>query len=240
MFCSAQSPSTMPKRSPPTRPITSLADFDDDGVGRLVAVGVVDGAELVDADREIGAGRARAQAAGDDLVERLAQTLLVEMAGELVVMRELLESELGRLARSDEAEHALDAGEPAARDLGRAAIVHPGVFPVVEAQTVLDVEFAAALDMGGKALFPQRQIVAVDTRGEIQAARHPVEPKAVDSAVPFETVASGVPYIVNVACRRERSEHRLFVVRFARFSLHTNDTHSARGRTVLARSYHRA
>jgi len=201
--------------------VEPLADLDDDGVGRLVAVGVVDGAELVDADGEIGAGRAGAQAAGDDLVERLAQALFVEVASELVVMRELLEALLDRLARGDEAEHALDAHGLAARRLGRAAIVHPGVVAAVEADAVLAVESAAALDVRSEALVAQRQVVAMDAIGEGLAGRHQAEGQALDGAVPFEAVGGGIPYIGNVAGGRERGQYRSVVS--LGFSRHAND-----------------
>ncbi len=93
----------------PEAAVEPLADLDDDRIRRLVAEGVVDVGELVDADREIGAAVAGARARGDDVVERLAQPLLVVMAGELVVAGEMLEPLLGRLAPADEPQHAQHA-----------------------------------------------------------------------------------------------------------------------------------
>ena len=63
---------------------------------------------------------------GDDLVDRLAQPALVEMPGQLVVIRQLFEPALLRLAVADRADDAEHDPRPArALALRPAALMHP-------------------------------------------------------------------------------------------------------------------
>ena len=154
----------------PQATVEPLADLDDHLVAGLVAEHVVDAGELVDADREIGPGKAGARAVREHVVERLAQPLLVEMAGELVVIGEMLETLLLRLALRDGAQHAEHAARAPDRvELGRAALVQPGEAAVAEADAVLDVERGAAIVVALQALLAQQQIVGIDAVGETLA-----------------------------------------------------------------------
>ena len=85
----------------PQAGVEPAADFDQHGIGRLVAEHVVDHRHVVDADRQERRRAARALIGGDDLVDRFAQPALVEMAGQLVVIGEPLEPRLLRLAVAD-------------------------------------------------------------------------------------------------------------------------------------------
>src|SRR5262249_7331853 len=139
----------------------TLADLDNDGIGRLVAEGIVDHRHIVDADGEIGAGH-WVHRGTDGLLDRRAQPWLVEMAGQLIEMRQLLEPELGRLAHRDDAQHAKDAGDTAAGIAYRAAaILDPVRAPVLGADAVFEVERLAVGELA-QAMLALRQILGVD------------------------------------------------------------------------------
>ena len=77
------------------------------------------------------------------------------MAGELVVVGEMLEPLLLRLALGDGAQHAEHPLRPAGVvELGGAALVQPGEAAVGETHAILDVERRAARVMGLEALLP--------------------------------------------------------------------------------------
>ncbi len=68
------------------------ADLDENGIGRLVAEGVIDHRHVVDADDEIGARNRRRGAAADDVVDGVAQSQLVGKPGQFVEIRQLLKA----------------------------------------------------------------------------------------------------------------------------------------------------
>ncbi len=188
--------------------IEPVPDLDQHLVGGLVTEGVIDGRELVDADREIGAGVAGAEARGEEMIEDLAQPLLVEVAGELVVIGAMLETLLLVLARGDEAQHAEQALRPAdAVELRRAAIMQPGEVAILEANAVLAIEAVAARVMGVELLLAQQQIVGVDALGEDLATRdRRARGKAqiLQRALPMHRIGVDIPGIGDVARRGQR------------------------------------
>src|SRR6185437_3949198 len=192
--------------------IEAMADLDQHLVRGLVAEGVVDGRELVDADREIGARVAGAETRGQEMIQHLAQPLLVEVAGELVVIGAMLELLLLMLARRDEPEHAEDALGPAgAIELGSAPVMQPGEIAALEANAVFAVEARAARVMRMQLLLAQQQVVGVDPLGEgLAAGEHGRGGKAqiAQRAMPLERVALELPDIGDVARRGERPRYR--------------------------------
>src|SRR5216683_602410 len=90
--------------------IEPTAHFDQHRIGRLMAEHVVDHRHVVESDRQERGRAVGALIGGDDLVDRFAQPALVEMTGQLVVIRQPLEARLLRLAvadRTDDSEHDL-------------------------------------------------------------------------------------------------------------------------------------
>ena len=78
---------------------------------------------------------------GDDLVDRLAQPALVEMAGQLVVIGELLQTTLLRFAIADRANHPEHAlRPPGIVALRPAALMHPGKDAAGAAHPVFAIE----------------------------------------------------------------------------------------------------
>ncbi len=190
--------------------VEPVSHLDDHLIGDLVAEDVVDAGELVDADREIGPGEAGARAVREHVVERFAQPLLVEMAGQVVVIREPLETLLLRLPLRDDAQHAEHAGRPPeAVELGGAALVQPGEAAVAEPDAVFDVERGAAVVMALQALLAQQQILGIDAAGEALAGRDGFlvgEAEHARRAVPRQDVALEVPLISGIASGGERGQ----------------------------------
>ncbi len=147
-------------------------DLDDDLVGGLVAEHLVDAGELVDPYREIGAGKPGAHALHEHVIERLAQPLLVEMAGEFVVIGQVLEPLLLRFAHGDVAQHAEHSLRPPDRvEFGRAALAEPGEGAVADPDAVLDIERGAPGIMGLQPLLTHDEIVGMNALGKTAAAR---------------------------------------------------------------------
>ena len=194
----------------PEAAVETLAHRDDHRIGGLVAERVVDRGELVDADGEIRTDAARAQARGDDVIERLAQPLLVEVAGELVVIGGVLEAQLLRLTAGDEAPDAVHAHRPAGLvEHGRAAVMHPGEAAILGADAELAVEDGAARPVGVEALLAQQQVVRVEAAGQrapgadgagVGDAEH-----GRDRAVPGDGVGGEIPIIGDIAGSGESS-----------------------------------
>ena len=190
--------------------VETLTDLDDDLIRGLVAEDVIDAGELVDADGEIGAGETGAGAVREHVIERLAQAPAVEMAGQLVVVRNMLEPLLLGLARGDGAQHAQHSPRPAhAIEFGRAALVQPREAAIAESNAIFDVEGRAAAVMALQALLPHDEIVGIDARGEALAARDRGflgEAQHARRAVPLHGVAVEVPYIGGIAGSGESSQ----------------------------------
>ncbi len=181
MFSGGQFASTMPNRSPPSRPMMSLTRRQlssrrpisiSTDIGRFIAEHVVDHRHVVDADRQKRGGAFRALVRGDDLVDRLAQPALVEMTGQFVVIGQPFEPRLLDFAvadRADEAEHGLRPAGGVA--LGAAALMHPDKTPAGVAQPVFAVERGLAFKMRGKRQLAMHQIIGMDAGGEAAAGR---------------------------------------------------------------------
>ncbi len=182
--------------------VEPAADLDQHRIGRLIAEHVVDRRHVVDADRQECRRAMRALIGGDDLVDRLAQPRLVEMAGQLVVVGEPFEPILLRLAVADGADNAAHDARPAFVVAGRpAALVHPHKGPFGIAQAVLAVEGALAVEMRGERQLPMHQIVGMQAIGETAAGRHlggELDLCRSEPARPVELVAFQLPQIGDV------------------------------------------
>ncbi len=194
----------------PEAAVEPLPHLDDHLVAGLVAEDVVDAGELVDADREIGPGETGARAVREHVVERFTQALLVEMAGQVVVIRQPLETLLLRLALRHGAQHAEHAARaPDHVELDRAALVQPNEAAVAEADAVLDVERGAAIVMALQALLAQQQILGIDAAGETLAGGDGLfvgEAEHARRAMPNHGVAREVPLIGGIAGGGERGQ----------------------------------
>src|SRR6185437_15837057 len=134
-----------------------------------------------------------------------AQPLLVEVAGELVVIRQMLEALLLRLATGDDAPDAMHLDGPAGLVEGRiAAVMHPGEAAVLGAHAVFAVEARAARPMRGEALLAHEQVVGVEASREGAARadrfRSGNPQHRLDRAMPLDAIAVEIPIIGDVAC----------------------------------------
>ena len=83
--------------------IETLSNLDQNPVSSGATVGHVDAVELIESDRQEGTGLVVALAASQGVIERFAQAQLVEVAGQLVVVGELLELGFVLLALGNQA-----------------------------------------------------------------------------------------------------------------------------------------
>ena len=144
------------------------------------------------------------------MIEHLAQPLLVEVAGEIVVIREELETLLLRLAAGDEPHHAAQPLGPADMvELGGAAIVQPAEAAALEPHAIFAIESLAARVMRMKLLLALQQIVGIDALGEglARGEGHAlVEAEHPQRAVPGDGVALDIPDIGDIARGSERGK----------------------------------
>ena len=102
----------------------ALAHHPDHLIGGIVAVRLVDAAEIVDGDQEKAAGGPKAHRFLECLLQNFGQVIAVEFARELVAAGEVLEPALALVALVDDMDGAVGArglavgpGEPAPRIL---------------------------------------------------------------------------------------------------------------------------
>ncbi len=202
----------------PQATVEPAADFDQNGVGHLIAEQIVDHGHAVDADRQKSRRIGRALIGGDDLIDRLAQAALVEMAGQLVVVGELLETALLRLAVADCANHPEHTLRPSGVVALRApALMDPGEDAAGAAHPVFAIEAGSAIEMVGEHQLPVHQIVGMDPAGKPAPGRQlggKFAPRVGQSSGPIEPIAVEVPGIGDIACRFEcgdRAARWLFV-----------------------------
>jgi hypothetical protein len=129
-----------------------------------VTVSRIDHAQLVQADDQEGAGLLVPQRLRQRLVERLAQTNLVEVAGELVKIRSILELGFMLFALGDQAKHTdQPLGRACVRDLDRAAIVNPLRFAVAGAEPVLAIEGSVTGEMFRERAHARGHVFRIDS-----------------------------------------------------------------------------
>ncbi len=145
------------------------------------------------------------------MIEHFAQPLLVEVAGEIVVIRQELEPLLLRLAGGDEPHDAAQPLGPAdVVELGGAAIVQPAEAAALKPHAIFAIERQAARVMRMELLLALKQIVGIDALGESLAAREfhaLIEAEHLQRAVPDNDIAVDVPDIGDVARGSERGEN---------------------------------
>src|SRR5690349_22393748 len=101
------------------------------------------------------------------MVKRLAQTALVEMTGEIIVIGNLLDLELMCLAAVDEAPHATHLDRTSALvEQRRASVMHPGEAAVFGADAIFTIESLAAGPMRIEPLLTQQQIIGIESPGQ--------------------------------------------------------------------------
>ena len=189
--------------------VEPTADLDQYGVGCFIAENVVDHRHVVDADRQKGGRTAGALIDCDDLVDRLAQPALVEMARQLVEIRKPFEARLLRLAIANSADHAEHELWPTGVVPSRsAALLHPDKAARGITQAILAVEQALAVEMLRKRQLPLAQIVGMDAAREAASRRQlgrKVEFRGGKAPQPLHSIAIEFPGIGDIACRLESS-----------------------------------
>ena len=184
------------------------ADFDQHAIGRLIAEHVVDHRHVVDSDRQERGRAVGALIGGDDLVDRFAQPGLVEMTGQLVVIRQPLEARLLRLAvadRTDDSEH--DRRSTRIITTRPAALVHPDEAAFGVAQAVFAVERILAVEMPGERQLAVDQIIGMDAIGKAASGRHlrrQIDHRGSQPPRPLNPIPVEFPGIGDIACRLQR------------------------------------
>jgi len=188
--------------------VQQAADGDHHGVRGVEAEGVVDGAELVDAHDEICAGDAVAARRPQRMFQGVAQAHAIVMAGQFVVIGEIFELRLARLARAHQTQDARDrqrlAGGVAPRD---PAVMDPDRIVVVVADAVLAFVCAGAGEMPRQRLGAQRRVLGEDPRGEaVRGAKggELLAQRVGDGAEEVERARPHVPRIGDVAGGADR------------------------------------
>src|SRR5690242_287071 len=138
------------------------------------------------------------------MVKRLAQTALVEMTGEIIVIGNLLDLELMCLAAVDEAPHAMHLDRTSALvEQRRAPVMHPGETAVLGTDAIFAIEGLPAGPMRIEPLLTQQQIIGVKSPGQrasrgddagIGDAEH-----GRDRAVPSDGIGDEIPVIGHIA-----------------------------------------
>jgi len=198
--------------------VQTLAHGRDHRVGRLVAEGVGDHRELVDADGQVEPIDTVAPIVGDGVIDGLAQPRAVVVAGELVVVGLVLETGLVLLTAGDDAQCAGQALRLALSvQHHRAALVHPAILAVALTHAVLAVEGGAVVDMARQHTLAQQQVVLVDVALEVGTGANcrpgPVAEHATHLAVPVDQIGIEIPIIREVARRgHRRAEQRQFAI----------------------------
>lgn len=189
--------------------IQPLAQPDDDRIADGVTESVVDHAEIVDIDDQERACRAMTFGLGHRVLHGIAQACLVEMAGQLVEVGQILEPLGALLALGDDPECADHAQRVATGvDLGHAAVMHPSDGAVLAPEPILAVERHPGGEMTGQRFQAHRQVAMADAGMKAVAGadrlRRGVPQNRRDRAVPANGVAGKVPVVDQVAGGVER------------------------------------
>ena len=150
--------------------VESQAHGDHGAVGDIAAIGVGDDRQVVDGDREVGAGRVVTGRVGKRMIEQFAQAHTIIMAGDLVEVGQPRQMGLVVLVLGDDPNGADRPHRPAfGVALNDATILDPAERAVVAAQAVFHLVglagfLAAVLDPG-----EHGQILAVDPADEFRA-----------------------------------------------------------------------
>ena len=115
--------------------VKPVTERDNDRIGDVIAEGLVYDIDIVDADNEKRALNLIAATVIQCLVERFAQTGLVKMAGEFVIIRQILDFIVVGFLLTDRAQRPKQPDCPALRiEFRRTPVVIPMVLPVGASQ----------------------------------------------------------------------------------------------------------
>ncbi len=136
------------------------------------------------------------------LVELVAQARLVEMAGQLVVIRDTLQPRLGLLAGGDDAQGAAHFDRRhLGVERGGGAVMHPDHAALVVAQPVFAVIARLAGEMVAQGLEADRQVFGMDPVVETVAGLDlfvGLAQQLLEAAAPDQGVAEDVPAIGDI------------------------------------------